>query len=83
MRLEVIKALSRQAKTLILDEPTAVLAPQATDQLLGIMRQLVGAGAAAGVGFRRRRRRRGRDRRRRPEPGRAAAQAAAGGFYRD
>lgn len=43
-RVEIIKALSRQAKILILDEPTAVLTPQETDELLGIMRQLAREG---------------------------------------
>ncbi|GAA1653559.1 ABC transporter ATP-binding protein [Georgenia ruanii] len=39
-RVEIIKALSRDAKVLILDEPTAVLTPQETDELIAIMRQL-------------------------------------------
>jgi simple sugar transport system ATP-binding protein len=33
-RVEILKALARQAKVLILDEPTAVLAPQEADDLL-------------------------------------------------
>ena len=45
-RVEIIKALSREAKVLILDEPTAVLTPQETDELLGIMRQLRDAGTS-------------------------------------
>ena len=43
-RVEIIKALSRDAKVLILDEPTAVLTPQETDELIAIMRQLKEAG---------------------------------------
>lgn len=39
-RVEIIKALSRDAKVLILDEPTAVLTPQETDELIEIMRGL-------------------------------------------
>jgi simple sugar transport system ATP-binding protein len=39
-RVEIIKALSRDARVLVLDEPTAVLTPQETDELMGIMRQL-------------------------------------------
>ena len=45
-RVEIIKALSRDAKVLILDEPTAVLTPQETDELIGIMRQLRDAGTS-------------------------------------
>lgn len=45
-RVEIIKALSRDAKVLILDEPTAVLTPQETDELIGIMRQLREAGTS-------------------------------------
>src|SRR5699024_452563 len=39
-RVEIIKALSRSAEVLVLDEPTAVLTPQETDELMEIMRQL-------------------------------------------
>src|SRR5690606_17946559 len=39
-RVEIIKALSRDAQVLVFDEPTAVLTPQETDELMTIMRQL-------------------------------------------
>lgn len=39
-RVEIIKALSRDAKMLVFDEPTAVLTPQETDELMATMRQL-------------------------------------------
>lgn len=39
-RVEIIKALTSDAKILILDEPTAVLTPQETDELMEIMRGL-------------------------------------------
>ncbi len=45
-RVEIIKALSHDAKVLVLDEPTAVLTPQETDELIGIMRQLKEAGTS-------------------------------------
>jgi len=45
-RVEIIKALSRNAEVLVFDEPTAVLTPQETDELMGIMRQLKEAGTA-------------------------------------
>ncbi|AOZ72995.1 heme ABC transporter ATP-binding protein [Boudabousia tangfeifanii] len=45
-RVEIIKALSRDASVLILDEPTAVLTPQETDELLEIMRQLRAQGTS-------------------------------------
>ncbi len=45
-RVEIIKALSRDAEVLILDEPTAVLTPQETDELITIMRQLKEAGTS-------------------------------------
>jgi simple sugar transport system ATP-binding protein len=45
-RVEIIKALSRDANVLIFDEPTAVLTPQETDELMAIMRQLRDGGAA-------------------------------------
>ncbi|WP_460797567.1 ABC transporter ATP-binding protein [Microbacterium sp. GXF0217] len=45
-RVEIIKALSRDAQVLVFDEPTAVLTPQETDELMGIMRQLRDEGTA-------------------------------------
>jgi ABC-type uncharacterized transport system ATPase subunit len=39
-RLEILKALYRGAKVLILDEPTAVLTPQETLQLFDVLRSL-------------------------------------------
>jgi simple sugar transport system ATP-binding protein len=45
-RVEIIKALSRDAKVLVLDEPTAVLTPQETDELMQIMRQLAKSGTS-------------------------------------
>jgi len=43
-RVEIIKALYREAKILILDEPTAVLTPQEADELFVIMRNLTEQG---------------------------------------
>ncbi|GAA4627700.1 ABC transporter ATP-binding protein [Cellulomonas oligotrophica] len=45
-RVEIIKALARDAQVLILDEPTAVLTPQETDELIEIMRQLRAQGTS-------------------------------------
>ena len=45
-RVEIVKALSRDAQVLVFDEPTAVLTPQETDELMGIMRQLKDSGKA-------------------------------------
>ena len=45
-RVEIIKALSRNADVLVFDEPTAVLTPQETDELMAIMRQLRDEGSA-------------------------------------
>jgi ABC-type uncharacterized transport system ATPase subunit len=43
-RVEIIKTLYREADILILDEPTAVLTPQETEELFEIMRGLVQQG---------------------------------------
>jgi len=43
-RVEILKALYRQADVLILDEPTAVLTPQETKELFLTMRSLAQAG---------------------------------------
>jgi simple sugar transport system ATP-binding protein len=43
-RVEIIKALVREVDLLILDEPTAVLTPQETEELLAVMRALRDAG---------------------------------------
>ena len=45
-RVEIIKALTRDASCLILDEPTAVLTPQETDELLAIVRGLRDSGTS-------------------------------------
>ena len=43
-RVEILKALYRDARVLIADEPTAVLTPQETDHLLGVLRGLTEQG---------------------------------------
>lgn len=45
-RVEIAKALSRNARVLILDEPTAVLAPQDAQELLATLRRLADQGTA-------------------------------------
>ena len=45
-RVEIVKALSREARLLILDEPTAVLAPAEIAELLGRLRSFADAGRA-------------------------------------
>ena len=43
-RVEILKALYRDARVLIADEPTAVLTPQETDHLLDVLRGLTDQG---------------------------------------
>jgi simple sugar transport system ATP-binding protein len=45
-RVEIVKALYRGARVLILDEPTAALTPQETEGLFDVVRNLVKEGAA-------------------------------------
>ena len=45
-RVEIVKALLRDAKVLVLDEPTAVLTPAETDDLMRVMRELADAGTS-------------------------------------
>jgi simple sugar transport system ATP-binding protein len=45
-KLELVKALSRNPKMLILDEPTSVLAPTESDELFTVVRRLARGGAA-------------------------------------
>jgi simple sugar transport system ATP-binding protein len=45
-RVEILKALYRDARCLILDEPTAVLTPTEIEELMAIIRQLADGGRA-------------------------------------
>jgi simple sugar transport system ATP-binding protein len=45
-RVEILKAVYRRARVLILDEPTAVLTPQEAADLFGIVRSMAVGGAA-------------------------------------
>ncbi len=45
-RVEILKALHRGARVLILDEPTAVLTPQEVDDLFRVLRDLRAAGTS-------------------------------------
>jgi general nucleoside transport system ATP-binding protein len=45
-RVEILKALYRDARCLILDEPTAVLTPSEIEELITIIRQLADSGRA-------------------------------------
>ena len=43
-RVEILKALYRDAKVLVLDEPTAVLTPQETEEIFEVLRRLASEG---------------------------------------
>src|SRR4029078_11246876 len=45
-RVEILKALYRNARVLVLDEPTAVLTPQETKEIFGVLRKLKAEGYA-------------------------------------
>ncbi len=45
-RVEILKALYREARILVLDEPTAVLTPQEVEDLFLVMRQLTAQGVS-------------------------------------
>jgi simple sugar transport system ATP-binding protein len=45
-RVEILKALYRGARLLVLDEPTAVLTPQEAERLFEVVHQLTAAGSA-------------------------------------
>jgi general nucleoside transport system ATP-binding protein len=45
-RVEIIKTLYRRSDVLILDEPSAVLTPQETEELFAVMRSLVAEGTS-------------------------------------
>jgi ABC-type uncharacterized transport system ATPase subunit len=46
-RLEIVKALAADARILLLDEPTAVLAPAEVEDLLRVIRRFTGSGGSA------------------------------------
>ena len=45
-RIEILKAIYRNARILVLDEPTAVLTPQETREIFGVLRRLREEGAS-------------------------------------
>jgi general nucleoside transport system ATP-binding protein len=45
-KLELIKAISRNPSTLILDEPTSVLTPRESEELFAVMRRLAAGGTS-------------------------------------
>jgi len=48
-RVEILKALHREAEVLILDEPTAVLTPGEVDSLIAVIRTLAGQGTTVAL----------------------------------
>ncbi len=48
-RLEIVKALAIGARILLLDEPSAVLAPSEVEELLALVREFVAAGGSAAL----------------------------------
>ncbi|HEX2249905.1 MAG TPA: ATP-binding cassette domain-containing protein, partial [Gemmatimonadales bacterium] len=46
-RLEVVKALAAESRILLLDEPTAMLAPAEADELLDLIRRFASSGGSA------------------------------------
>ena len=46
-RVEILKTLYREARILVLDEPTAVLTPQETEYLFSVLKELVADGLSA------------------------------------
>ena len=42
--MEILKALYREARILVLDEPTAVLTPQETEEIFALLRRLADDG---------------------------------------
>ena len=45
-RVEILKAVYRQAQILVLDEPTAVLTPQETEEIFTVLRRLASEGCS-------------------------------------